>query len=134
MFSKHATLCSMKPAKTEILGSLQTKIMNIIWTAGRPLKPAEVQSALGDGYAYTTVMTILKRLSEKNILSRKLVGKAFVYSSVCCQQDFVKTNLKDIFGKLVESYGQAAISNFVDVVKSNTDDLRLLEDYLKAHK
>ena len=124
----------MKHVNTEMLGSLQTKIMDIIWKAERPLKPAEVLEKLGDGYAYTTVMTILKRLTEKKVLRRKLEGKAYRYSPVTCRKDFVEANLKDIFGDLVNSYGKVAIANFVEVVKNNKEDLTLLKEYLDSQK
>jgi len=129
-----ATLCSMKRVHTEMLGSLQAKIMNIIWKAESPLKPAEVLEKLDEDYAYTTVMTILKRLSERKILKRKMVGKVYFYSPVFCRKEFVETNLKDIFGDLVDSYGKTAIANFVDVVKNNKEDMLLLKKYLKSNK
>jgi predicted transcriptional regulator len=129
-----ATLCSMKHVSTKMLGSLQAKIMDITWKAERPLKPAEVLEQLGEGYAYTTVMTILKRLSERKILTRKMEGKVYLYSPVSCRKDFVETNLKDIFGDLVNSYGKTAIANFVDVVKNNKEDMTLLRKYLESNR
>lgn len=117
-----------------MLGSLQAKIMAILWQADHPLKPADVLEKLGDSYAYTTVMTILKRLTERKILKRKMVGKAYLYSPVSDQQKFVANNLKDIYGDLVGSYGKAAIANFVDVIKINKKDLALLKAYLASQK
>lgn len=117
-----------------MLGSLQTKIMEVLWKADGPLKPAEVQQALGEKYAYTTVMTILKRLSEKKILARKMKGKVYLYSPVCGKNKFVERNLKNIFDGLVKSYGETAIANFVEVVKNSQEDMGLLKDYLKQNR
>jgi len=122
----------MKQINTKMLGVLQAKIMNIVWEAGRPIKPAEVLEKLGDDHAYTTVMTVLKRLYEKKILNRKLAGKVYLYSPVACREKFVEANLRGIFGDLVNSYGQAAIANFVNVVKNNQDDVDLLKKYLES--
>lgn len=108
--------------------------MNVLWEAKEPLKPAEVLEKLCDNYAYTTVMTILKRLAERKILKRKMEGKAFLYSPVSNRKEFVETNLKDIYGDLVGSYGKVAIANFVDVVKNNKEDMALLKEYLEAQK
>ena len=117
-----------------MLGSLQEKIMNILWEAKAPLKPADVLAKLCDKHAYTTVMTILKRLEAKKILKRKMEGKAFVYTPVTDRNDFVEANLKDIYGNLVGSYGKAAIANFVDVIKNNKEDMALLKKYLATNK
>lgn len=117
-----------------MLGSLQTKIMDILWAADHPLKPAEVLEKLGNGYAYTTIMTILKRLADKRVVSRKMVGKVYLYSPCLCKEKFIKKNLSGIIGSLVNSYGPAAIANFVDVVKTNQADMALLKKYLKSLK
>ncbi len=120
--------------KTEMLGSLQAKIMNILWKAKKPLKPSEVLEQLNDHYAYTTVMTILSRLSDKKLLKRELIGKVYFYSPVSDRKNFIETNLKDIYGDLVDSYGNLAISQFVDTIKTNKKDMDALKEYLKAHQ
>ncbi|MCL4384648.1 BlaI/MecI/CopY family transcriptional regulator [Patescibacteria group bacterium] len=117
----------------QILGTLEQKIMDVIWAADHPLKPAEVLSSLGDKYAYTTIMTELKRMTDKKILKRQLVGKAYVYKPAEDKNKFIKDNLSSIYDTLVGSYKDLAISQFVDVVKSNKKDLELLKSYLKDH-
>lgn len=117
-----------------MLGSLQTKVMDVLWGAEKPLKPAEVLGKLGNGYAYTTVMTILKRLADKGIVVRKMTGKVYFYSPCSCKEKFIKKNLSGIIGGLVNSYGEAAIANFVDVVKNNKEDVVLLKKYLESQE
>lgn len=124
----------MKTGNSGMLGSLQTKVMNVLWEAGHPLKPAEVLEKLGDGYAYTTVMTILKRLADKKVLSRKISGKAYLYSPCTCKEKFIEKNLSGIIGGLVDSYGGVAIANFVDVIKNDKNDMALLKKYLESNK
>ena len=126
-------MCSMTQVKTAMLGSLQAKIMNVLWKANKPLKPAEVLTKLGDDYAYTTVMTILKRLTEKNIVKREFKGKVYFYFPVFNRQHFVETNLKDIYGDLVDSYGKVAISQFVDTIKNNREDMAALKEYIESN-
>jgi predicted transcriptional regulator len=117
--------------KTELLGPLEKQIMDILWTADNPLKPCDVQSLLKEGYAYTTVMTILKRLTDKKYVCRQLSGNVYLYSACTSKEEFVKTNLSGIFNGLVNSYGKLAISQFVDTLKTDPSDLKLLQDYLK---
>ena len=47
--------------------------------AGRPMTAADVLAGLGNVLAYTTVMTTLSRLYDKGVLSRVLIGRAYVY-------------------------------------------------------
>jgi predicted transcriptional regulator len=117
--------------KTRLLGELEQKIMEVLWSSKKPLKPAEVLKQLGGDHAYTTIMTVLKRMSDKKMLSRQLEGKVYFYSPVLNKEKFIETNLSGIFGDLLGSYGKLAISQFVDTVKDNKDDIELLKQYLK---
>lgn len=60
-------------------GALEQEVLAVLAAAGEPLTPAQVQEAMDDGLAYTTVMTALSRLHAKGILSRERVGRAFAY-------------------------------------------------------
>lgn len=120
--------------KTELLGCLEQKIMDILWMSDQPLKPADVQESLGNDHAYTTIMTVLKRMNDKGFVKRKLQGKVYFYTPVLTKDQFIKTSLTGIYNNLVGSYGRLAISQFVDTLKTNSDDLRLLQDYLKNNQ
>jgi predicted transcriptional regulator len=63
-------------------GALEAEIMGILWAAGRPLNPTEVQTELGDDLAYNTVLTILTRLLEKGLLAREPSGRGHAYQPV----------------------------------------------------
>lgn len=120
--------------RTEPLGPLEQQVMNILWRSSKPLKPQEVLRQLKGDYAYTTIMTILKRLTDKKIVCRQISGKVYLYSPCQCQDEFVKKNLSDIFGSLINSYGKLAISQFVDTLKTDKSDLKLLKQFLKTNE
>lgn len=61
-------------------GALENDIMRVLWRAGRPLQPAEVNELLDQGLAYTTVATVLGRLTTKGLVERVEVGRAYAYS------------------------------------------------------
>lgn len=61
-------------------GALEQEVIGCLAAAGRPLTVAEVLADLGDGLAYTTVMTALSRLHDKGALTREPSGRAFAYS------------------------------------------------------
>ncbi len=113
------------------MGTIQEKIMEILWDAKKPLKPAEVQEKLCGCQAYTTIMTILSRMVTKKLLKRKMDGKAYYYYPTKSKEIYIENNLKNIYGSLMNSYGEMAIANFVDVIKNNKDDMELLKEYLK---
>lgn len=118
--------------KTNALGCLQQQIMEIIWQSSEPLKPSEVRQKLKGEYAYTTIMTVLKRMADQKILKRRRQGKAYYYQAVKDKRGFINSNLQDVYRNLVESYGKLAIANFIDVVKTSPADLNALKEYLSA--
>ncbi|WP_037571150.1 BlaI/MecI/CopY family transcriptional regulator [Phaeacidiphilus oryzae] len=61
-------------------GELESGVLAVLWAAGTPLTPGDVQQELGGELARTTVNTILSRLHEKGVLLRHRVGRAFAYS------------------------------------------------------
>jgi BlaI family transcriptional regulator, penicillinase repressor len=63
------------------LGPLEMKVLGLL-DAGEPLAVAAVQQRLaraGDDLAYTTVMTVLVRLQEKGVVTRRKEGARFLY-------------------------------------------------------
>ena len=63
-------------------GELEAAVLAVLQAAGRPLPPGEVRVRLGDGLAYTTVVTILSRLQAKGVLTRRKAGRAYRYAPV----------------------------------------------------
>lgn len=60
-------------------GMLEDDVLTVLWTAGRPMTPAEVQTRLGDALAYTTVMSTLTRLHRKGLVTRESTGRGYAY-------------------------------------------------------
>lgn len=53
-----------------------------LWSADHALTPSEVRDQVGADLAYTTVSTILVRLADKGMVSRKRAGKVYQYRAV----------------------------------------------------
>lgn len=116
----------------KLLGDLEQKVMNIIWENKEAMKPAEVKDEINEDLAYTTVMTVMKRLSEKGILKRQKCGNYYCYYACEPKGSFVKEKISKVYENIVSCYGDLAISQFVDTVKSNPDDLKALREYLEG--
>ncbi|WP_441249771.1 BlaI/MecI/CopY family transcriptional regulator [Kitasatospora sp. McL0602] len=61
-------------------GELEGQVLAALWAAAAPLTPQDVQTALGDGLARTTVATILARLHDKGQVERRKAGRGFAYT------------------------------------------------------
>jgi predicted transcriptional regulator len=62
-----------------VFGSLERRVLEAVWRRGEATV-AGVREELGNGLAYTTVMTTLDRLYKKGALARRREGRAYVYA------------------------------------------------------
>jgi len=70
-----------------VLGALESAVMSRLWDASDETSVREVQRAFAS-LAYTTVMTTLDRLYKKGILTRRKIGRAFVYRPAVSREEF----------------------------------------------
>lgn len=65
----------------EVPPPLEMICLNALWTLHEG-NVADVRRVVGESrpLAYTTVMTLLERLARKGIVSRRKVGRAFLYT------------------------------------------------------
>jgi len=116
-------------------GALESTILTILWEAGEPLSPSQVRERLaasGDSglndLAYTTVVTILTRLHEKNALTRQRDGRAFRYAPVADEAGLAARRLSAMLDQAADRH--AVLSSFVNDL-SDTDE-QLLRALLGA--
>ncbi len=117
----------MKP--TAELGPLERAIMDHIWVQSGPVTVREVLDAVGArrGLAYTTVMTVTDRLWRKGLLTRKKVGRAFIYSPRMTRQDYSAALVKRVISAVNDR--QSVLLGFVRSVDER--DLAELERLVK---
>jgi predicted transcriptional regulator len=74
-----------EPASLSSLGPLESQVLETLWRlANSAISGAlarDVQDAIDQPLAYTTVTTTLDRLCKKNLLERTKVERAFVYKA-----------------------------------------------------
>ena len=87
-----------------LLGPTEARLMEIAWrTAEVTVKQALFELG-GHALAYTTVMTVLNRLTAKGLLDRRRDGRNFVYSPTVSREDFVKERADRIVGCLHKNF------------------------------
>ena len=101
-----------------LLGTLEAAIMRLMWTVDTATVRSifELLRADGRSVAYTTVMTVMARLAEKQILSRELAGKTHVYRAVLTEDQFVRAAAAKRVQALVDEFGDVAIAQFLATV------------------
>ncbi len=102
--------------------------METVWQADVPVSVRQVLDALNqrraEPLAYTTVMTVMNRLVAKSVLARRGERRSFVYEATAADAAGIAVQ------NVIRTYGDAAVSHFVDEARADPDVLRRLRSLL----
>jgi predicted transcriptional regulator len=101
------------------LGSLEGQIMEIIWEAKEPIKGRTVYEEIlpKRPIAYTTVMTVLERLTQKGFIKKELAqDRAYVFQAALSRHRYVQESSKAVLLELLSLSGPAGVAAFVDTI------------------
>jgi predicted transcriptional regulator len=102
---------------SKVLGPLEADVMRVAWAATEPMSVRAVLDRLNEGrtppLAYTTVMTVMARLAEKEILRRTMNGRSYMYEAAVPDAAAIAVR------NLVRDFGDAAIAGFVDEARAD---------------
>jgi|Tabmets5t2r1_1033131.scaffolds.fasta_scaffold00306_3 predicted transcriptional regulator len=72
------------------LGELERAVMEVLWEREGPATARDVGRALVDrDLAYTTVMTVLDRLTRKGFVDRERAGRAWSYTPAASREAYI---------------------------------------------
>lgn len=101
------------------LGDLERAVMDHLWSVLEPQTVRQVHEALTTRreLAYTTVMTVLQRLTKKNLVSQLRHDRAHRYAPIHGRDELVAGLMVDALDQ-AEDFGsrQAALVHFVERV------------------
>lgn len=98
-----------------VLGELELRIMRVLWSSNEPLLVRDVQERLRPEkeLAYTTVMTVLDRLSKKDKVSRTQDGRAWAYVPACTQATLIAEEMVSLL-EAAEGEDKLVLGELVD--------------------
>ncbi len=100
---------------SRVLGELESHILQAVWLLGQPTVK-EVAAALGPDAHVKTVMTVMNRMAEKDLLRRQRRGRHFVYTASLDQASFMQQVADRVLSGLLADFGQPTLAHFVQGV------------------
>jgi predicted transcriptional regulator len=100
------------------LTRLELQIMQAVWKLGAS-SVADVQKALPQKLAYTTVQTMLNILERKGKLKRKLRGRAYVYCASFTEARATRHAVRDLVDRM---FGGSADQLVMSLIQSRQID------------
>lgn len=106
-------------------------VMAVLWEQG-PCTVAEVQKALADDLAYTTVLTVLRILEEKGYVAHTPEGRAHRYRPLVEQRVAGGSALRRVLDRLFGGSPELLLTGLVEDEELTEEDLERLRDLLNA--
>jgi len=135
---KRFKLGNLRPTESgvrKMLGDLEADIMELVWTQDL-VSVREVHEILerDRGIAYTTVMTVMSRLADKNILQKERNGKQYLCRPALSKEEFNETMFVSVFNGFRDDLGKQALSFFVENLTEDEATLDELERLIRQKK
>lgn len=107
-------------------GPLEARIMEILWDGKeRSIKEVLHQLEADKPINFNTVMTVMKRLTDKGILQKRSHGRLSLFRPVQSKEEFMTEQSKKLTENLLDEFGGVVINHMLDSIKDV--DHQLLE-------
>ena len=102
-------------------GKREAEVLAVLRSTQEPLTPRAVREAMDDDLSYSTVVTILTRLYEKDVLTRVPRGRAFAYTPATDEPGFAARRMRQAMEEVPDR--ETVLTRFVDDLSSGDEAL-----------
>ncbi len=95
-------------------GELERAVLEALWDHSGWLTPAEVRERLDSDLAYTTVVTVLRRLYDKGIVARQSDGRSHAYRPHETQGEYAASAMSQVLAEVRDP--ATALNHFVETL------------------
>lgn len=109
-------------------------LMQCLWQRGKA-SATELQRLLSEhqGWAYSTVKTMLDRMVEKGVVSAERTGNVYEYSARLRRQSAVGRVVDDVFDRVLEGSLSSFVSRLIENRRLSSKDVAELRDLLDRY-
>lgn len=110
------------------ISNLEAEIMKIVWEKEKvtvrevheTMLRLEIEKKDCDFIPYTTVMSTMTTLAEKNLLKQNKAAKTYIYSAAVDKKELSKSIIQSVSDKLLEESTSGMVSRFLSDSKNLT--------------
>jgi predicted transcriptional regulator len=110
-----------------VLYDREVEVMEVLWARGSATV-AEVRDALADEMAYTTVLTVLRRLEDKGYVGHEEQGRAHRYHPLVQRQEVQESALERLTKRLFQGSPELLLTHLVSRDRLSEAQLRRLKE------
>ena len=121
----------------KVFGELEAAIMECLWARGQGTVSEVFKVLTGQReVAYSTVRTVMERLAEKGYLRCDSHQRAYLYTPIQSQDDFLRQVGQTVLGGLLQDFGETFATHLLEetVRHCDLDDLDRLQALIEARR
>lgn len=117
------------------LGRMELQIMNVVWRLGKATVH-DVKDVLGRGRkpAYSTVLTMMRKLEGKGYLEHDVRGRSYVYRPTVARRRVRHSLLIDLLNRAFEGSPQQLLTALVEQDRISEDELREIRKLIRERR
>lgn len=115
------------------LSETEYEIMRIIWEKGGSVTSADIcELSESRGWKAPTVLTFLKRLCDKGMLTTEKQGKVRIYHPVVTRQEYARRETQALIDTLYDGKVSGLIANLAGQTRLTKQDAQQIESLLSG--
>ena len=119
----------------------ELEILKILWDHGRPASVRDVFEIVNQDVqarrAYTSVMSLLNVMTDKGLLRRAPLGRAFLYEAVSPREQTLRSMLGETLERVYSGSASLLVAHLLDQSHPSHEELNqirsILNDYQRRH-
>lgn len=115
-----------------VFADRELDVMNVLWERGSATV-AEVRDSLADPLAYTTVLTVLRVMEEKEYVRHEEEGRAHRYFPRVERRDAGTSAVRRLTRRLFRGSPELLLTHLVADRKLSEDELRRMRALIDEH-
>ncbi len=119
-----------------VLGDLEAKVMEVLWRRGSAsIREVWDEVKRKRPLAFNTVMTVMNRLVEKELLRREDRRGSYRYRPRVDREVFLTRVSHDVAEALVQEFGDIAVAQFIEALEEvDPEKLAALERLIRERR
>lgn len=115
------------------ISDAEYEIMEIVWNAGREVTTAEIIEKLGENnfWKNTTVLTLAKRLVDKNVLKVRKEKRVNYYSPRIAKEEYKAYQANEFIENVYNGSIKSLVASLYDNKRIDENDLKELKEWIR---
>ncbi|MBU5427674.1 BlaI/MecI/CopY family transcriptional regulator [Tissierella pigra] len=115
------------------ISDAEYEIMEIIWNEGREVTTVDIIEKLGEDnfWKHTTILTLAKRLVDKNVLNVRKEKRVNYYSPNISKDEYKSYQADGFIENMYGGSIKSLVASLYDNKKIDENDLKELKDWIR---